>query len=663
VYLEKIVMTDFMPYIGTQEVDFSVSPGAPIILIEGENNRGKSSLFTAIRWCLYGRALDRSSKTVQDQFLLNDNAFDLGRDNFEVQLSFSNDNDNYLLTRTCTIKRDSKGKRSGSSVRTFLHRNRDAISTEDIPRYINEVLDESISMFFLADMEILKNYETLVEDDSKAAVEVKSAIEDILGIPSLISVRDALKEIVDDTYKEIQKKKKENSEKSELEQKIAEQTSKKSNAKTQYDVASASMAEKKREQDELTSKLAKIADASELIEREKTLIEKNDNDLKSIDKLRKEIQVALHESWWAPVSTQVELKVNQTQDQTKLASQRHQSLSEKKFKLTSLENSLVTNKCSECQQDLPIPSRDETKKTIEVLHAEIQEMSKPLIPSLESLVDESRRLSLFSMPRKAEVIRSLERQIRILQNDAPKRRQEIKEISMALQGVNKDEVKNLELQRQNKDREIGAVAMIVRSESTKLANAEKELTVLNRKFLDAPKSAGDMEISTEMAIASSLQEIMEDTVSRFRVEMKKTVEKNATEIFASLGSENVFKQLQINENYGLRLVDNKGQVFDHKSAGTAQVIAISLILALAKSAARSNALVLDTPFARLDETHRDNVLKLLSRDSKQSILLIQSGEKISKEIEPEFRKHVSRTYKISIGTDPKESTIALKKDV
>jgi len=662
-YLEKIVMTDFMPYIGTQEVDFSVTPGAPIILIEGENNRGKSSLFTAIRWCLYGRALDRSSKAVQDQFLLNDNAFDLGRDSFEVQLSFSNNNDNYLLTRTCTVKRDTKGKRSGSAVRTFLHRNRDAISTEDIPRYINEVLDESISMFFLADMEILKNYETLVEDDSKAAIEVKSAIEDILGIPSLISVRDALKEIVDDTYKEIQKKKKENSEKSELEQKIAEQTSKKSNAKTQYETASASMAEKKREQDELTSKLAKIADASELIEREKTLIEKNENDLKSIDKLRKEIQVALHESWWAPVSTQVELKVNQTQDQTKLASQRHQSLSEKKFKLTSLENSLVTNKCSECQQDLPIPSREETKISIEVLQAEIVEMSKPLIPSLESLVDESRRLSLFSMPRKAEVIRSLERQIRILQNDAPKRRQEIKEISLALQGVNKDEVKNLELQRQNKDREIGAVAMLIRSESTKLANAEKELTVLNRKFLDAPKSAGDMEISTEMAIASSLQEIMEDTVSRFRIEMKKTVEKNATEIFASLGSENVFKQLQINENYGLRLVDNKGQVFDHKSAGTAQVIAISLILALAKSAARSNALVLDTPFARLDDTHRDNVLKLLSRDSKQSILLIQSGEKISKEIEPEFRKHVSRTYKISIGTDPKESTIALKKQV
>jgi len=660
-YLEKIIMTDFMPYIGKQEVDFTVTKGAPIILIEGENNRGKSSLFTALRWCLYARALDRSSNTVSNELLLNDNAFNEGRDSFEVQLSFTNNNDRYLLIRTCEIKRDIKGNRSGSSVRAFLHINRDAISAAEIPRYINEVLDESISMFFLADMEILKNYEALVEDDSKAAKEVKSAIEDILGIPGLISVRDSLQEIVDDTYKEIQKNKKANSEKSDLEQKIAEQTSKKTNARTQYDSASASLAEKKREHDDLTSKLAKIADATKLIEREKHLNEKNENGILTINKLRREIQEAIRESWWAPVSSQVEMKMNQTQDQTKLASQRHQEISEKKFKLASLENSVRTNKCSECQQELPIPSLEESKSIIKNLHLEISELSKPLIPSLESLVDESRRLRLFSMPRKAEVIRSLEKQIRVLQNDGPKFRQELKEISQALQDVNREEVKNLELQRQTKDREIGVAGAIMRSESTKLANADKELAVLNRKYLDAPKSPGDFEISTEMAIAASLQEIMEDTVSRFRSEMKKTVEKNATDIFAKLGSENVFKELQINENYGLRLVDKKGQVFDHKSAGTAQVIAISLILALAKSAAKSNALVLDTPFARLDNTHRDNVLKLLSSDSIQSILLIQSGEKISPDIEADFRKHVSRTYKISMGSDPKESLIELKK--
>jgi DNA sulfur modification protein DndD len=203
--------------------------------------------------------------------------------------------------------------------------------------------------------------------------------------------------------------------------------------------------------------------------------------------------------------------------------------------------------------------------------------------------------------------------------------------------------------------------MIMRSEGVKIANAEKELAVLIRKYQDVPKSAGDQETATEMAIAASLHEIMEDTIALFRNEMKKTVEKNATEIFGKLGSDNVVKDLQINDNYGLRLVDKKGQVFDHKSAGTAQVIAIALILALAKSAAKSNALVLDTPFARLDNTHRDNVLRLLSKDSKQSILLIQSGEKNGHEIKPEFKKHVSRTYQIRMGSDQKESTIEVKK--
>lgn len=657
-YLQSIVMTDFMPYVGTQEIDFSVKDGAPIILVQGENNRGKSSLFTAIRWCLYGRALDRSNKIVSDTLLLNDNAFDQGRDTFEVQLSFTNNDDNYLLVRNCSVKRDSKGKRIGSSVRTFLHLNRDAIATEDIPRYINEVLDESISMFFLADMELLQGYEELVKDDTAAATEIKGAIESILGMPTLIKVRDDLKDIIDETYKEIQKSKKANSEKTQLEQSIAAQTTKKSNAKSELEKANIKLSQKKLELDALSRQLEKISEATELINREKHLIEKNEEDLKTIDRSRKEIQVALRESWWAPVSAQVEMKVLATQEATKLASQRHESLSQLTFKMESLKKSLESNRCSECSQELPQERAKTTLSEIEEIQSKITELSKPLIPSLESLVDETRRLSFFRMPRKAELIRSLERQIRILENDRPKRIQEIKEIGSKLQGIDKDEVKNLEIQRQNKDREIGAIAMIIRSESTKLSNAEKELSSLNRKFLDSPRTDTESEVSLEMAIADSLQEVFEDTVSQFRSEMKKTVEAHATEIFKKLGSENVFKNLKINENYGLRLVDDNGQIVDHRGAGVAQVVALSLILALSRSASRPSAMVLDTPFARLDDTHRDNILKLLATESKQVILLIQSGEKISANVEQEFMKHVSRTLTISMGKDQKESRIS-----
>jgi DNA sulfur modification protein DndD len=139
--------------------------------------------------------------------------------------------------------------------------------------------------------------------------------------------------------------------------------------------------------------------------------------------------------------------------------------------------------------------------------------------------------------------------------------------------------------------------------------------------------------------------------------MKKRVEENATKVFSSLRTENVVSGLKINENYGLRLMDSKGQVFDHRGAGVEQIVALSLILGLARSAARPNALVLDTPFARLDVNHRDNILKFIPNESKQVILLIQSAEEISKKVEDDFMRKVAREYTISMGSDQKESFI------
>jgi DNA sulfur modification protein DndD len=161
----------------------------------------------------------------------------------------------------------------------------------------------------------------------------------------------------------------------------------------------------------------------------------------------------------------------------------------------------------------------------------------------------------------------------------------------------------------------------------------------------------------EMAIAADLATVMEETIKAFREAMKKRVENNANEIFKSLRSENVVENLVINENYGLRQVDSKGIIFDHKGAGVAQVIAISLILALARSAALPSALVLDTPFARLDDTHRDNILNFLPSESEQVILLIQSGEKISPKVQQQFMQKVSKEYSITMGSNEHESFI------
>jgi len=656
-YLEKLTMVDFMPYAGTQEVDFTCDPDHPVILIRGENNRGKSSLFAALRWCLYGKAIKRSGSLIPDYELLNDNAFSENRDSFEVRLEFTNNSDTFILTRSCTIKKDAKGIRNSSTSKVYLFVNNNAVPNDDISRYVNSVLNESISMFFLADMEVLEGYEALVEDDDEASYQVKAAIEGILGTPTLLAIRQSLNDITSDTLKEIQSARKVNKDQDQLTTDLKVQEDKRDKARDSYDSAIAELKSQKSELTELSNKLEKISESQQLIIREKQLLSDISKDHGQIDKSRKELQIAVRESWWAPVSKQVEKKQVQTQAALQLAASRETEMSSLNYRLESLSKSLESNTCSQCGSVLPNDNIKSTKVEISDIESRIKQLSEPVSPTLEFLLSENQRLGFFALPRKADSISTLEKQIRLLLNEMPGRNQEIKEIGQKLMGINRDEIKKLEEDRQVLNRRIGVLSQIMKTENQKIQDADKEIAALTRKFSNLNSNTGQSELNMEMAVAADLATVMEETIKAFREAMKKRVETNANEIFQKLRSENVVKNLVINENYGLRQIDSKGNIFDHKGAGVAQVIAISLILALARSAALPSALVLDTPFARLDETHRDNILSFIPSESEQVILLIQSGEKISTKVQEKFMQQVSKEYLISMGSNEHESFI------
>jgi DNA sulfur modification protein DndD len=280
-----------------------------------------------------------------------------------------------------------------------------------------------------------------------------------------------------------------------------------------------------------------------------------------------------------------------------------------------------------------------------------------MVPSLESLLEESKRLSRFRVPPKASVIRTHEKTIRMLLNENMKRRQKLSDISSQLDGIDKSEVQELNLKRHNNGLEIGVTLVAIKTENAKAQDAEKELAQLQAKFAKVQSSTDVAEVTLEHAMSAHLAIVFEKAVQNFRESTKREVEKAACEIFQNLVSKNAFSNLEINENYGLRLVDDSGRTFDHRGAGVEQVVALSLILALGRKAVRNGCLVLDTPFARLDETHRDNILKYLPRESEQVILLLQSGEKLSKAASDDLMPRVSNKYEITIGQSPKESYI------
>jgi len=84
--------------------------------------------------------------------------------------------------------------------------------------------------------------------------------------------------------------------------------------------------------------------------------------------------------------------------------------------------------------------------------------------------------------------------------------------------------------------------------------------------------------------------------------------------------------LSINERYGLSIVHRDGGIEEGRSAANGQMVALALMGALQAHSPLRGPILMDTPLARLDPAHTENVTRLLPELSKQVVLFIQPGE-------------------------------------
>src|SRR5690606_7822250 len=101
---------------------------------------------------------------------------------------------------------------------------------------------------------------------------------------------------------------------------------------------------------------------------------------------------------------------------------------------------------------------------------------------------------------------------------------------------------------------------------------------------------------------------------------------DASRLFANLTHEPEYAGLCINDNYGLNIVLEDGTEIPGHSAGEGQVVALSLIGALQKTAPLQGPIIMDSSFTRLDGEHRRNLLRALPDMSPQVVLLVFEEE-------------------------------------
>src|SRR5262245_37716210 len=96
--------TNFMPYKGQTSIAFPTDSARNVMIVLGDNMRGKTSILNAVRWAFYGNALDRHLREIPLHALLNSEAASEGEGQIEVHVQFEANGRKYDLRRRATKK-------------------------------------------------------------------------------------------------------------------------------------------------------------------------------------------------------------------------------------------------------------------------------------------------------------------------------------------------------------------------------------------------------------------------------------------------------------------------------------------------------------------------------------------------------------------------------
>ena len=220
-------------------------------------------------------------------------------------------------------------------------------------------------------------------------------------------------------------------------------------------------------------------------------------------------------------------------------------------------------------------------------------------------------------------------------NDIAEYENQLEEISASIGHSERNDASKLESVRSQLDqRRINLLAERKVNESS-LAAHKLHLDQLNmKKAEEEAKEAKKDEYTARVALSRQVTDALSFVHDKFTKEIRIKLEDLASSalsnILDSAGQANMCK-VRVKDDYSLEVLNKYGDPWLAEiSAGQRQVLSIAFIAALAEAASNGKLLemplFMDTPFGRLSSKHRENLMRLVPRKSAQWILLATDTE-------------------------------------
>lgn len=347
--------------------DFSTDD-KPVVLVQGLNSAGKSSVFEAIKWCLYGDVSPLISSEIDYFHRANLAEAKSNKEvRMTVRLEFESRGKNYQLTRRAFFENPRKHE---TTVRMLDMEQNAAVNESDISRRIEEFLPPRIKEFMLYDGESQELFEKMGQGNS---VLLEQSIKDLLGVPLIEDLVRGIRKRYDDEVNKNLAITTGNTKANKLRKEISDLRARE--AKEREDVANW-----KNDMFETEEKIHSLKQKADQYDEFNSVVKAEDNALAEVRSLQQQIAIrnremieSLGQQFWVPALGKIQAHHAELKD----LEAAWESFADKKAELTSqlvgLAKLASQDVCPTCSQSHGIPE-EELKTKAEKLNQALNEL-------------------------------------------------------------------------------------------------------------------------------------------------------------------------------------------------------------------------------------------------------------------------------------------------
>lgn len=629
--LHKIELLNFRQFKGSQFIEFSYGDKKNVSVVYGENGRGKTGIFRALMFCLYGdRSLSQDELSGEKKniglLLVNEVLLKENRGNSvkaSVLITFSHKNRKYEIKRSISglMKEDSEIIQDNSIdvELQITDENGNSLPPETDPEkvkaQIQDILNSRLRDYFLFDGERI---ERLTRNTRERREEVQKGIRTLLDLDAMELSIHGLEKLNSKIEKEIKHK---STGKLQIISEIIIDLNKTiEDLKERQDN---DIQESKRLEHHIKKISDKISENEETAEQEKKrqrlindksekIVEREQNKIELAEQLNKSSQLVANE---IIVQLQEELDLHREKGELPPAIR-------KEF----VENLLSLEKCicGTSLDDNHFKEREYLKSFMEkTFKPGLGKQSEDLLHRLnritsthELLSDKFNRL-LMKHKKINDEISDLESKITILGDEL---------------GSGGTSIDDLIQERTESEGELQRLRVDIDRRIDEIKDAEEDREEKNKEATVLKKQ------QTHLRNLTAKQELTEETTHKlndiynsFAEEVKIQLAEKSTENFSKLADDETLKDIKtinIDDNYMLDVLNWSGQRrLGEISAGQRQIVSLAFIMSLIQVAGDLEVpLFMDTPFGRLSGKHRDHLIEKIPQMASQWVLLATDTE-------------------------------------